>query len=80
MWYTFGSHTTRLLIHLSLPYLGSVGRKYCVATLKREIKEIEEDNVSLEDAEARTDAALKAKDWVKRNVKRYDFDGGVTIK
>ncbi|KAL9939495.1 hypothetical protein V8E36_001312 [Tilletia maclaganii] len=42
-----------------------LGRKYCVATLKREIKEIEEDNVSLEDAEARTDAALKAKDWVK---------------
>ncbi|RLM86584.1 glucan endo-1,3-beta-glucosidase 8 [Panicum miliaceum] len=24
--------------------------------------------------------AGKAKDWVKRNVKRYDFDGGVTIK
>ncbi|CAL5076680.1 unnamed protein product [Urochloa decumbens] len=26
------------------------------------------------------DDARKAKDWVKRNVKRYDFDGGVTIK
>lgn len=26
------------------------------------------------------DDAGKAKDWVKRNVKRYDFDGGVTIK
>jgi hypothetical protein len=24
--------------------------------------------------------AGKAKDWVKRHVKRYDFDGGVTIK
>jgi hypothetical protein len=22
----------------------------------------------------------RAKDWVKRNVTRYDFDGGVTIK
>ncbi|XP_066396806.1 glucan endo-1,3-beta-glucosidase 8-like [Miscanthus floridulus] len=26
------------------------------------------------------DDAGKAKDWVKRNVRRYDFDGGVTIK
>jgi hypothetical protein len=24
--------------------------------------------------------ARNAKDWVKRNVKRFDFDGGVTIK
>ena len=34
-------------------------------------------NVMLADLAA---DAGKAKDWVKRNVKRYDFDGGVTIK
>ncbi|KAK0519919.1 hypothetical protein OC834_007222 [Tilletia horrida] len=40
-----------------------LGRKYCVATLKREIKEIE-DGVPLKEAEARTDKALADKDWV----------------
>jgi len=34
-------------------------------------------NIMLADLAADTG---KAKDWVKRNVKRYDFDGGVTIK
>ncbi|KAE8226889.1 hypothetical protein CF319_g564 [Tilletia indica] len=41
-----------------------LGRKYCVPTLKREVKEIEEEGVSVQDAEARTDKALEAKDWV----------------
>ncbi|KAK0546111.1 hypothetical protein OC845_004770 [Tilletia horrida] len=41
-----------------------LGRKYCVATLQREIKEIEQEGKSLQEAESRTDAALAAKDWV----------------
>lgn len=41
-----------------------VGRKHCVATLKREIKEIEEDKSSVEDAEKKTDQAIEKSDWV----------------
>ncbi|CAD6941816.1 unnamed protein product [Tilletia controversa] len=41
-----------------------LGRKHCTHTLKREVKEIEEEGVSVQEAQARTDKALAAKDWV----------------
>ncbi|KAE8235932.1 hypothetical protein A4X03_0g9606, partial [Tilletia caries] len=39
-----------------------LGRKHCTHTLKREVKEIEEEGVSVQEAQARTDKALAAKD------------------
>jgi hypothetical protein len=41
-----------------------VGRRYCVAVMKREIKEIEEDGTKLADAEKKSDDAMEKSDWV----------------
>lgn len=41
-----------------------VGRQHCCAVMKREIKEMEEDNKSSEDVEKKSSEALNNSDWV----------------
>lgn len=60
-----------------------VGRKFCAAVLKRELKEIEEEGSSIKDAEKKTDEALEKEDWVTlygseemaRNIEGERVDG-----
>lgn len=41
-----------------------VGRRHCVAVMKREIKEVEEDNSKIADAEKKSEKALEESDYV----------------